>query len=119
MASFALRRASAHTRALRKPKHTAPVITTGRVIDSGDASINGDVKDVHDMMHRLASSDRVRQSFVRHAFRYWMGRNEMMTDSPTLIAADNAYVEHDGSFKALVRVATYFRLFPVSQVNQN
>ena len=53
-------------------------------------------------MHRLADSRRVRQSFVRHAFRFWMGRNEMMTDSPTLRAADAAYVKEGGSFRALV-----------------
>jgi hypothetical protein len=44
----------------------------------------------------------VRQSFVRHAFRYWMGRNEMLYDSPTLIAADRAYADSGGSFKELL-----------------
>ena len=49
-----------------------------------------------------AKSDRVRQSFVRHAFRYWMGRNETLADSPTLMAADRAYAENGGSFRALL-----------------
>ena len=31
-----------------------------------------------------------------------MGRNEMFSDSPTLMAADAAYVKNEGSFKALV-----------------
>ena len=31
-----------------------------------------------------------------------MGRNEMLTDSKTLIAADRAYVDNDGSFKVVV-----------------
>jgi len=53
-------------------------------------------------MDKLATSDHVRQVFVRHAFRYWMGRNETLEDSPTLIAADKAYVESGGSMKALV-----------------
>ena len=44
----------------------------------------------------------MRQVFIRHAFRYWMGRNETLDDSPTLIAADKAYVESGGSMKALV-----------------
>ncbi len=90
------------TKALQKPKRTAPVVTTGQIINSGDPSIDGDVENVHDLMHRLAGSSRVRQSFVRHAFRYWLGRNEMLSDSPTLIAADKAYVDGGGSFKALV-----------------
>ncbi|MDA1015274.1 MAG: DUF1588 domain-containing protein [Planctomycetota bacterium] len=91
-----------HTHALGNPKETAPVITSGQIIKSGDASIDGDVADVRDLMHRLANSPRVRQSFVRHAFRYWMGRNEKLGDSPTLIAADKAYVDNGGSFKSMV-----------------
>jgi hypothetical protein len=78
------------------------VVTSGQIIDSGDESIDGDVRDVHDLMDRLTKSPRVRQSFVRHAFRYWMGRNESFVDSPTLMAADRAYVESSGSFKQMV-----------------
>ena len=55
-----------------------------------------------ELVQRLAQSERVRQSFVRHAFRYWMGRNEMPSDSATLIAADQAYVKSGGSFQALL-----------------
>ena len=90
------------TQALRKPKAAAPLVTTGEIIGSGDPAIDGAVADVHDLMNRLANSTRVRQSFVRHAFRFWLGRNEMFTDSPTVMAADKAYVEQGGSFKALV-----------------
>ena len=54
------------------------------------------------MMQRLGRSDRVRQSFIRHLFRYFMGRNEMLSDSKTLIAAEKAYLDNGGSFKALV-----------------
>ena len=90
------------TKALKKPRQSLPVVTSGQILDSGDPSLDGDVEDVREMMHRLANSTRARQSFVRHAFRYWMGRNETLRDSPTLIAADNAYVERGGSFKALV-----------------
>jgi hypothetical protein len=90
------------TRALHKPELSAPVITDGAIIDSGDATIDGKVADVHELMNKLAHSTRVRQSFVRHAFRYWLGRNEKLSDSPTLMAADKSYVDQGGSFKALV-----------------
>jgi hypothetical protein len=53
-------------------------------------------------MERLAKSDLSRQSFIRHVFRYWMGRNEMLSDSQTLIAMDKAYLENGGSFKELL-----------------
>ena len=64
--------------------------------------VDGKVKDAVEMMHRLGRSDRARQSFIRHLFRYFMGRNEMLSDSKTLIEAEKAYLDNGGSFKALV-----------------
>ena len=79
-----------------------PLDTSGAILLSGDGTLDGPVKDAIDLVHKLAGSPRVRQSFVRHAFRYWMGRNEVLTDSPTLIAADQAYAESGGSFTELL-----------------
>lgn len=79
----------------------APLDTTGR-IDTGDSTLDGPVKNASEMLRRLADSDRVRQVFVRHVFRYYMGRNETLGDGATLQEADRAYVENGGSFKALV-----------------
>ncbi|MFN3151354.1 DUF1588 domain-containing protein [Bremerella sp.] len=79
-----------------------PVDATGKIEDSGEADLNGEYGDAVQMIHQLARSERVRQVFVRHVFRYFLGRNEELSDSPTLIAADNAYVESGGSFRALV-----------------
>tara|TARA_Y100000385_G_scaffold33293_1_gene31276 strand:- start:238 stop:687 length:450 start_codon:yes stop_codon:yes gene_type:complete len=81
---------------------TKPVDSTGELVGTGDGELDGDVSNPLDLMHRLAKSTRVRQSFVRHAFRYWMGRNEMPSDSQTLINADRAYEQSGGSFRALV-----------------
>ena len=89
----------------KMPPHeftTRPIDTTGELRGTADAQLDGKVEDPFDLVNRLAKSDRVRQSFVRHAFRYWMGRNERLNDSPTLMAADQAYVESDGSFKELL-----------------
>lgn len=80
----------------------APIDTSGGIIASGEATLDAPVDDAIDLVHKLARSPRVRQSFVRHAFRYWMGRNEMLSDSPTLMAADQAYVDGDGSFNELL-----------------
>lgn len=79
-----------------------PIDPSGAIIESGEADLDGEVSDAIDLVHKLAKSPRVRQSFVRHAFRYWMGRNEMLSDSPTMIAADRAYLEHDGSFNEML-----------------
>ena len=85
------------TRELKKPVDSA-----GYVKGIGDASVEGDYTDAVRLMHKLADSDRVRQVFVRHAFRYFMGRNEKLTDAATLRRADRAYVESGGSMKALI-----------------
>ena len=81
---------------------TAPVVTTGELTGTGVSELDGETADPFEMIDRLAQSDRVRQSIIRHAFRFFMGRNEMLSDSQTLIDADNAYVENNGSFKAVV-----------------
>jgi hypothetical protein len=54
------------------------------------------------MLRRLAESDRVRQVFIRHVFRYYLGRNETPGDAVTLQEAEQAYLERGGSFKALL-----------------
>ena len=81
---------------------TRPVDSSGSLTGTGDPELDGDVSDPLELMHRLAKSTRVRQSFVRHAFRYWTGRNETLRDSQTLRNADQAYLESGGSFRALV-----------------
>jgi hypothetical protein len=45
---------------------------------------------------------RVRQSIIRQAFRFYLGRNEMLSDSKTLIDADLAKVQSGGSFRAVI-----------------
>ena len=81
---------------------TKPVSTLGELVGTGDAKLDGKVLDPFDLINRLAQSERVRQSIIRHAFRFYMGRNEMLSDSQTLIEADRAYVQHGGSFKAVI-----------------
>ena len=78
------------------------VDSSGVITDSGDPEVDGKVKDAVEMMRRIGRSGRARQSFIRHLFRYFMGRNEMLSDSKTLIEAEKAYLESDGSFRSLV-----------------
>ncbi len=81
---------------------TKAVSSLGELAGTGDPDLDGEVKDPFELIDRLAKSTRVRQSIIRHAFRFFMGRNEMLSDSQTLIAADQAYVQSGGSFKAVV-----------------
>ena len=79
-----------------------PVDTSGYLDGTFDNALDGEVTDAFDLIDRLAQSDRVRQSIIRHAFRFFIGRNEMLSDSKTLIDADNAYVNSGGSFRAVI-----------------
>lgn len=79
-----------------------PVDATGRIDLTGDQSLEAETVDAIDFVKTLASSERVEQVFVRHAFRYFMGRNENLGDGPSLRAAHHAYRESGGSFNSLI-----------------
>ena len=81
---------------------TLPVDPRGVLKGTGDPTLDGDVEDAFDLIDRLAKSEQVRQSIIRHAFRYFLGRNETLSDSKTLIDADRAYVANDGSFDEVI-----------------
>ena len=79
-----------------------PVLTTGAITRSGDPALDGEVKDPFEMIGRLAKSKRVEQVFVRHVFRFYMGRNETLGDARALQDAYRTYLDSGGSFRALV-----------------
>lgn len=81
---------------------TLPVDARGYLEGTGDDRLDGEVRDALDLIDRLAKSERVRQSIIRYAFRYFLGRNEMLSDSKTLIDADQAYLNSGGSFDAVI-----------------
>ncbi|MEK0448721.1 MAG: hypothetical protein RL088_989 [Verrucomicrobiota bacterium] len=80
----------------------APLDTTGRISLTGDPKLDGAIKNPHELLMRIASSDRARQVWIRHVFRYYLGRNETLADAATLQAADRAYLQSGGSYKALL-----------------
>ncbi len=81
---------------------TLPVDPRGVLKGTGDPKLDGKVKDAFDLIDRLARSEKVRQSIIRHAFRYFLGRNETLSDSKTLIDANRAYVDNEGSFDEVI-----------------
>lgn len=87
---------------LRDIYKVVPVDSSGQLEGTGDRRLDGDVKNALDLIDRLAQSDRVRQSIIRYAFRYFLGRNEKLSDSRTLIDADKAYIDSGGSFDAVI-----------------
>lgn len=91
-----------HAGLFRTTELDKPVNTTGEIIGSGDPKLDGPVSNALEMIKKLANSERVEQVFVRHAFRFWMGRNETLNDAPVLQAAHRAYRASGGSMKALI-----------------
>lgn len=91
-----------HAGLYRRTELEKPVDTTGEIIDSGDPALDGKVTDALDLIRKLAESRRTEQVFVRHAFRFWMGRNETLNDGPVLQDAYRAYHDGGGSMKAML-----------------
>ena len=81
---------------------TAPLDLSGGIELSGVPGLDGPVQTPLELIRKLADSERVEQVFVRHVFRYFLGRNETLADGPTLVAAHKAYRENDGSLKSLL-----------------
>ena len=91
-----------HAGLYRTEELSKPVNTTGEIIDSGDRELDGKVANAQELIDKLANSKRAEQVFVRHAFRFWMGRNETINDAPILQDAWHAYRDSGGSMKALI-----------------
>ncbi len=91
-----------HIGRLRDKEQGQPVDSSGEILFSGDANLDGPVGNALEMIQKLAESERVEQVFVRHAFRFWMGRNETLNDAPILQEAHRAYKESGGSMNALL-----------------
>ncbi|MBA2112904.1 DUF1588 domain-containing protein [Bremerella alba] len=91
-----------HAGIFRETELEKPVDTSGEIIDSGDPDLDGEVANVIEMINKIAQSERTEQVFVRHAFRFWMGRNETLNDRPVLQDAYRAYKENGGSMKAML-----------------
>jgi hypothetical protein len=87
---------------LRDIYKSLPVDASGHLVGTGEAELDGQVDNAVDLAGRLSKSRRVRQSIIRHAFRYFLGRNEFLSDSRTLIDAEKAYLKNGGSFDAVI-----------------
>ena len=68
----------------------------------GEAALDGPVNNALEMVEKLYRSKRVKQVFVRRAFRYWTGRNETINEAPVLQDAYKTDEEKGGIMKALL-----------------
>jgi Protein of unknown function (DUF1588)/Protein of unknown function (DUF1592)/Protein of unknown function (DUF1585) len=91
-----------HAGLYRETELEKPVDSSGEIIASGDPALDGKVGNAIELIEKLARSERAEQVFVRHAFRFWMGRNETLNDAPVLQAAHQAYKDNGGSMKSML-----------------
>lgn len=91
-----------HYGRLRFTELDKPVDTTSKVVNTGVVGVDGEVGSPFELIKRLADSKHCEQVFTRYVFRFFLGRNETLGDAKTLQEAHKAYVESDGSMKALV-----------------
>jgi hypothetical protein len=99
----------------RSTDNGKPVDASGTL--SGAGASDGPVKDAVDLMTRLAASPVVEQCFVRHSFRYWMGRSEAPWDGCALVDADRAYQQAGGDYVELLAGLLSSRSFVVRSAN--
>ncbi len=91
-----------HAGLFRETELDKPVDTSGEIIDSGDPALDGRVSNAIELIEKISQSERAEQVFVRHAFRFWMGRNETLNDAPVLQAAHRAYKDNGGSMRSML-----------------
>ena len=60
------------------------------------------VRDAVEMMEAFGDSRHVKQCFIRHSFRYFMGRDETKADACTLAKMETAYDDSEGSMISMI-----------------
>ena len=108
-----------HAGLYRKAELDKPVDTSGEIINSGDPALDGKVANALELIDKLAHSQRAEQVFVRHAFRFWMGRNETINDAPVLQDAYRAYKDNGGSMNSLITSLVTSDAFLYRKIDHN
>ena len=67
-----------------------------------DPALTGDVKNGIEFIHKMANSEVVEQVFIRHAFRYWLGRNETLGRCPIAPTCSSRVSGKTGKHNALL-----------------
>jgi len=89
----------------REDDHGMPPDGSSTIDVAPDPSLEGDVSGPLELTQMLADSPYARRCFIRHVFRYFMGRDEVMADACTLAAMEEAF-ESGSFFDMLEALAT-------------
>ncbi|MFO0681253.1 MAG: DUF1588 domain-containing protein [Sandaracinus sp.] len=89
-----------HAGFLRESDHGIAPDGHSTIDNLPDAALNGDVEDAVELTQMFASSAYARRCFIRHVFRYFMGRDETMADACLLASLEASFA--GGSIYALI-----------------
>ena len=89
----------------RDDDHGMPPDGSSTIDVAPDPSLAGDVSGPVELSQMLADSPYARRCFIRHVFRYFMGRDENIADACTLTAMEAAF-EGGSFFDLLEALAT-------------
>jgi hypothetical protein len=93
-----------HIGRYRTEEQGKPVVTTGELIGSKDQ--DGPFDGLDELTAKLLASKRSSQCFVRHAFRYWMGRNESLVDACSVVATADAFASNENIVDLVAELLT-------------
>jgi hypothetical protein len=91
-----------HAGFLRADDHGLGPDGSATLANMPDPALDGPVVDAVGLSEKLADSNHVKRCFIRHSFRYFMGRNETQADSCALASMESAYDTSGGSFLAML-----------------
>lgn len=90
-----------HAGFLRASDHGGPPDGSAVIDNLPDPALNRAYADVGELMTAIAQSRYARRGMIRHAFRYFMGRDEVLADGCTLVEMEAA-LDRDGSFFSML-----------------
>ncbi len=96
----------------RATDHGGPPDGSTTIDNLPDEALNGAYASPEEFIRAVAGSAFARRGMVRHAFRFFMGRDEVLADGCTLLEMEQALIE-EGSFlsmlEALISSETFVR----------
>jgi hypothetical protein len=90
-----------HVGRFRTTEQGKPADGRGAIVGTG-TSIDGPFGSPFELARRMAGSPQVEQCFLRHAFRYWLGRAETAGDACALAEAQEAWRRSGGDYAQML-----------------
>jgi hypothetical protein len=90
----------------RTQENGRPIDTSGEMLATGDAAVDGPYDGVLELSNRLAVSPRVERCLATNWYRYAMGRVESEADGCSLREVEQKFSASGGQFKELLVAVT-------------